>query len=102
MLVLRIRRGSEDFRAGFAPVTITPPSGPPIQGVKKNEDLFSVQIMDTSERIQGFEKDQVTSVVNGTRSAMPVFGPDRLSDSDLDDLVRYLQTLRGFDPAVQP
>lgn len=102
VLVLRIRRGSEDFRAGFAPVTITPPSGPPIQGVKKNEDLFSVQIMDTSERIQGFEKDQVTSVVNGTRSAMPVFGPDRLSDSDLDDLVRYLQTLRGFDPAVQP
>jgi mono/diheme cytochrome c family protein len=32
---------------------------------------------------------------------MPVFGPDRLSDSDLDDLVRYLQTLRGFDPTVR-
>ena len=52
-----LRRGSEDFRAGFAPVTITPRSGPPIQGMKKNEDLFSVQIMDTSERIQGFEKE---------------------------------------------
>ena len=33
---------------------------------------------------------------------MPVFGPDRLSDNDLDDLLRYLQTLRGFDPAVVP
>jgi hypothetical protein len=32
---------------------------------------------------------------------MPTFGPDRLSESDLDDLVRYLQTLRGFDPAVK-
>ena len=32
---------------------------------------------------------------------MPAFGPDRLSDSDLDDLVRYLQTLRGFDPDGQ-
>jgi putative heme-binding domain-containing protein len=100
-LVVRIRRGAEDFAQGFAPVTITPESGPPIQGVKKNEDLFSVQIMDTRERIQGYEKDKVQAVTNGTRSAMPTFGPDRLSESDLDDLVRYLQTLRGFDSAVK-
>jgi len=101
-LVIRIRRGAEDFRAGFAPVTITPSDGPAIRGVKKNEDLFSVQIMDTGERIQGFEKDKMTSVVNGTTSMMPVFGPDRLSDAELDDVIRYLQTLRGFDPAVRP
>ena len=101
-VLLRIRRGTEDFRPGFEPVTLTPPSGPPIQGVKKNEDLFSVQIMDTRERIQGYEKDKMKSVKNDTKSAMPVFGPDRLSDSDLDDLLRYLQTLRGFDPAVVP
>jgi mono/diheme cytochrome c family protein len=31
---------------------------------------------------------------------MPVYGPERLSDSDLDDLVSYLMTLRGFNPAV--
>ena len=58
--------------------------------------------MDTRERIQGYEKDKMKAVENDTRSAMPTFGPDRLSDSDLDDLVRYLQTLRGFDPAVPP
>jgi cytochrome c oxidase cbb3-type subunit III len=99
-IVLRIRRGREDFSAGYEPVTVTPPTGEPIRGVKKNEDLFSVQIMDTGERIQGYEKDKMKAVENGTRSVMPAFGPDRLSDSDLDDLVRYLQTLRGFDPAV--
>ena len=65
MLVARIRRGSEDFRAGFEPVTVTTPDGAPIQGVKKNEDLFSVQIMDTRERIQGYEKDKVKAVENG-------------------------------------
>ena len=101
VLLARIRRGSEDFRAGFEPVTVTPADGKPIEGVKKNEDLFSVQIMDTRERIQGYEKDKVKAVENGKKSAMPVFGPDRLSDSDLDDLLRYLQTLRGFDPAVK-
>jgi len=101
-VLLRIRRGAEGFGPGFEPVTLTPQSGPPIQGVKKNEDLFSVQIMDTRERIQGYEKDKMKSVKNETKSAMPVFGPDRLSNSDLDDLLRYLQTLRGFDPAVVP
>ena len=101
VLLARIRRGSEDFRPGFEPVTVTPADGAPIQGVKKNEDLFSVQIMDTRERIQGYEKDKVAAVENGRKSAMPVFGPDRLSDSDLDDVLRYLQTLRGFNPAVK-
>src|SRR2546427_8563163 len=101
-VLLRIRRGTEAFGTGFEPVNLTPPSGPAIQGVKKHEDLFSVQIMDTHERIQGYEKDKMKSVKNDTKSAMPVFGPDRLNDSDLDDLLRYLQTLRGFNPAVVP
>ncbi|MEP6783729.1 MAG: c-type cytochrome [Acidobacteriota bacterium] len=101
VLLARIRRGSEDFRAGYAPVAITTADGTAIQGVKKNEDLFSVQVMDSHERIQGYEKDNVKAVENGKKSAMPVFGPDRLSDSDLDDLLRYLQTLRGFDPTVK-
>jgi putative heme-binding domain-containing protein len=99
-IVLRIRRGVDQFQSGYAPVMVTPQTGPPIRGVKKNEDLFSVQIMDTSERIQGYEKEKMKAVENGTQSMMPAFGPERLSDSDLDDLVRYLETLRGFDPAV--
>ena len=101
VMAVRIRRGAEEFRAGYAPVTVTPADGAPIACVKKNEDLFSVQIMDARERIQGYEKDKVKAVVDGKKSAMPVFGPERLSDADLDDLLRYLQTLRGFDPAVK-
>jgi len=58
--------------------------------------------MDSRERIQGYEKDKMKAVQNGTRSLMPAFGSNRLSASDLDDLVRYLQTLRGFDPSVVP
>ncbi len=101
VMVRRIRGSIEDLGAGYEPVTITPESGQAIRGVKKNEDLFSVQIMDSRERIQGYEKDKVTAVESGKKSAMPVFGPDRLSDSDLDDLLRYLQTLRGPDVPVK-
>ena len=68
--------------------------------MKKNEDLFSVQVMDSRERIQGYLKSDVRQVTDGKQSAMPVFGPDRLSESDLDDLLGYLATLKGFDPSV--
>ena len=100
-MVRRIRGAVEDFRTGYAPVTLTTADGQTIRGVKKNEDLFSVQIMDTRERIQGYQKDKMRGVVNDTKSAMPAFGVERLSESDLDDLLAYLQTLRGFDPAVK-
>ena len=99
-LVLRIRGGVEGFLSGYEPVTLTPATGQPIVGVKKNEDLFSVQIMDVRERIQGYDKSTLREVQNNPRSAMPPFGFNRLSESDLDDVIRYLQTLRGFDPAV--
>lgn len=101
MMALRIRGGLEGFAPGYEPVTLTPANGQPIVGVKKNEDLFSVQIMDARERIQGFEKDKLASVENGSRSAMPAFPHSRLTDPELDDLLRYLQSLRGFDPAVR-
>ena len=101
MMVRQIRGATEDFRPGYEPVTLTGTDGQAIHGVKKNEDNFSVQIMDTRERIQGYQKDKMKST-DDTKSAMPTYGPDRLKESDLDDLVRYLQTLRGFDPAVKP
>jgi mono/diheme cytochrome c family protein len=30
---------------------------------------------------------------------MPVFGPDRLSDAELDDLLSYLESLQGTNAA---
>jgi putative heme-binding domain-containing protein len=100
VLELRIRGGVEGFLPGYEPVTLTPESGQAVVGVKKNEDLFSVQIMDTRERIQGYDKSSLKQLQNNPRSAMPAFGSNRISESDLDDLIRYLQTLRGFNPTV--
>jgi putative heme-binding domain-containing protein len=99
-IALRIRGGVEGFAPGYAPVTLVTEAGQSIVGVKKNEDLFSVQIMDTRERIQGYEKDRMKAVQNHTRSLMPAFDFGQVSDAELDDLLRYLQSLRGFDPAA--
>ena len=102
VMVRRIRGAVEENAAGYAPVTLTTPSGQQVQAVKKNEDLFSVQVMDTRERIQGYDKASLKEMQNNPRSAMPPFGSNRISESELDDLIRYLQTLRGFDPSVIP
>ena len=77
----QIRGTVADFRTGYEPVTLTTPGGQQIRGVKKNEDLFSVQIMDTRERIQGYLREDMRAVTNEKQSAMPTFGSDRLSDA---------------------
>lgn len=91
----QIRGAAEDFRPGYEPVTLTAPSGRVIHAVKKNEDLFSIQIMDLSERIQGYLKEDMKEVKNETKSAMPAFPSSSLSQSDANDLLAYLSTLRG-------
>jgi putative heme-binding domain-containing protein len=100
-IVKRVRGASEDFLDGYEPVTVTLKNGQTVRGVRKNGDLFSVQIMDGRERIQGYLRGDVREVSAGRQSAMPVFGPDRLSEPDLNDLLSYLATLKGFDPSVK-
>ena len=99
-LVSRIREGSRPRSgSGFAPVTFSTEDGEAIRGVTKNEDLFSIQIMEVEGRIQGFDKERLDALDKPVDSLMPLFGPDRLNEGELNDLVSYLQTLRGFDPA---
>ena len=99
-LTNQIRGALEDLPPGYEPVTLTTPQGRAIRGVKKNEDVFSVQIMDTGERIQGYLRSDLREVRDEKRSLMPKFGPDVLTESDLDDLLSYLATLRGPAPST--
>lgn len=85
----------------FAPTTLTDANGDRMQGVKKNEDLVSIQVIDTTGRIQGFEKDSLQSLDVSMTSLMPAFSPEMLSENALEDLVSYLVTLRGYDAAVE-
>ena len=51
--------------------------------------------MDVRERIQGFAKAGLQDIVYEKDSLMPPFGPGRLNENDLNDLVGYLMSLRG-------
>jgi putative heme-binding domain-containing protein len=91
-------RGTAGFmRPGYEPVTIVTRDGERVRGIKKNEDEFSLQVMDTRERLQGYLKENLAEVRIDKQSLMPVYGPDRLNDRDLDDLLKYLTGLRATD-----
>ena len=95
VLVREIRTASAAIVPGYATVTLLTLDGRRIRGVKINQDAFSIQIMDARERLQGFLKQNLREVITDKVSLMPDFGVDRLNDRDLDDLVRFLSTLRA-------
>ena len=90
-----IRRASAAIAAGYQSVTLVTADGTRIRGLRKAEDVFSIQILDTSERLQGYLKADLAGVTKDASSLMPDYGPDRLSDADLEDLVTFLATLKG-------
>jgi putative heme-binding domain-containing protein len=95
-MVREIRTPHEWIPPAWETVTVVTKDGQKIRGIKKNEDAFSIQLMDMRERIQGYLKSNV-EVLYDKNSLMPPFDSKRLSDSDLSDLVGYLSTLRGGD-----
>jgi len=100
-LIREIRTPSEWLAPGFETVTLITKDGQRIRGTKKNEDVFSIQVMDQRERIQGYVKADLKDVIYEKESLMPVFSGERLNDRDLTDVVGYLTSLRGGDRASQ-
>lgn len=90
-----IRRASAAITPGYQSVTLVTTSGTTVRGLRKGEDAFSVQILDTRERLQGYRKADLASVARDPQSLMPDYGPDRLPDASLDDVVAFLTSLKG-------
>ena len=93
-LTLAIRAASDSMVAGYRPVTLVTRDGRRVRGAMKSEDAFSIRIMDTQERLQGYLKSTLKEVIQETGSLMPDFGPDRVNEGDLNDLLAFLSTLR--------
>jgi putative heme-binding domain-containing protein len=89
-IVESVRDPSRQLAPGYQTVTATTADGQEIKGFVMNEDLFSLQMMDTSERIRLFGKDKLRSVKKSSVSLMPPYGTTLLSDKDLQDIIAYL------------
>jgi putative heme-binding domain-containing protein len=76
-------------------VTVVTRQGQQIVGVAKNEDTFTIQLLDTSQQLHLLLKRDLESVTHEHKSLMPDYSEEMLSDTELRDLVAYLQSLRG-------
>ena len=85
-----LTESTKEFAQEYETVTLVVPDGHEIKGVILNEDEFSLQMMDTAERIHLFEKDKLHSIQKSRKSLMPSYNPTLLSDGDLNDVVAYL------------
>jgi putative heme-binding domain-containing protein len=93
-LIRSLRDPASAVAADFRPVTIVTEDGERIRGVTKGEDAFSIQIMDTRQQLRGYRKSDLSELVHEDGSLMPAFTDARLPQEELDDVVRYLGTLR--------
>jgi alcohol dehydrogenase (cytochrome c) len=86
--------------AGPAPtVIVTTPEGREIRGVRRNEDTFSLQMMDASGQLHLLDKTKLSAVRYEDRSLMPDDYGSRLSPEELRNLIAYLGSLKGRDMA---
>jgi PQQ-dependent dehydrogenase (methanol/ethanol family) len=86
-------------RGAPPPVTLVvrTQDGREVRGVRRNEDTFSLQMVDASGRLQLFDKAKVVSVTVESKSLMPADYATRLSAADLTNLVAYLRAQQGRD-----
>jgi putative heme-binding domain-containing protein len=84
---------SADVPEEYAGVSVITRDGKRITGVRVNEDTFSVQLRDASQNFRMFQKDEVQQVTREEKSLMPVYSS--LSKDDLQNLLAYLDSLRG-------
>lgn len=68
--------------------------GKTITGRRLNEDTYTVQIIDAQERLISLSKPELREYTVLKTSTMPSY-KDKLSASEVDDLVAYLRTLKG-------
>jgi cytochrome c oxidase cbb3-type subunit 3 len=75
-------------------VTVVTRDGHKIVGVAKNEDTFSLQLLDTNQQLQFFLKKNLKEVIHERKSLMPAYSETMLKPAELQDLVAYLTGLR--------
>ncbi len=85
-------RGNGGGRGGFPPSTAVARTrdGREIRGVRRNEDAFSVQLVDAKGQLHLLDKLQLASFTVEDRSLMPDDFAQRLSATDITNLVAFL------------
>ena len=92
-LVSDLRTPDEDVEPRWWTIRVTREDGSLVEGLRMNEDTFSLRLMDEDENLWSFSKGRVRSYERIETSTMPSVD-GTLTASEVDDLVAYLFSLR--------
>ncbi len=76
-------------------VAVVMRDGKHLQGVARNEDAFSLQLLGDDDQIHLLLKADLAEARHERRSLMPAYNPQMLTPGELQDLLAYLSRLRG-------
>ena len=82
-----------DVEHDYRQVRVTDHAGLRTAGVLRNEDAWTILLLDTAGRLRAFPKAGLRAVERPEASLMPSFA-GRLAPREVDDLVAYLASLR--------
>jgi putative heme-binding domain-containing protein len=89
-----VRDPSASIGRGYKPIVFSTRDEAGVSGIIKGEDAFSIQILDGNQRLRGFAKSDLLRSDREVGSLMPVFPERELSDTQLDDILSYLDEQR--------
>ena len=75
---------------GYESVRLVTPSGEEITGVVRNEDTYTIQVLDQKENYHSYRKSELRELTHLDHSLMPAYSESALSDQDLKDLLIFL------------
>jgi putative heme-binding domain-containing protein len=97
---MELEKSLLDPGAGVLPqhrfVQVTPKSGPAVTGRLLNQDTFTLQLIDSQERLRTFVIADLREYSVQKDSRMPSY-KDKLSRQELADVVSYLVSLKGMN-----
>jgi putative heme-binding domain-containing protein len=78
---------------GYRPVRIVTTDGRKLSGVVKNENNFSLQMLDRDARLHLLLRDEIGEIQYGKESLMPANYDKTLTEAEFHDLLAYLSRL---------
>ncbi len=84
---------NEEVAPRWWTLRVTQHDGTVVEGLRMNEDTFTLSMMDEDENLWHFSKSQISGSDRITTSSMPSY-ENTLTTGEVDDLVAYLFSLR--------
>lgn len=85
-----LTKAREPIPPGYQPVEVITSDGQKLSGIAKNDNNFSLQLLDSHDRLQFFTSDELKEVIYKEQSLMPSNYGKTLAAGELQDLVAFL------------